>query len=102
MTPARAVTLPEPGPQGVSPVDVSSVAQTAELIECPRHEGSECPRCDGSGCRPRKRCAGCGKPAKALQPPRGAKSWEEARILPLYCAGCDPRFAGTGLGFFLD
>ena len=80
-------------------MDVQSVARTTEMVECFRHEGEECPRCDGSGYRPRKVCADCGKPAKALQAARSAKSWEEARRLPLYCAGCNPRFAGTGLGF---
>ena len=83
-------------------MDVVSVAQRPELVECFRHEGEECPRCDGSGYRPRKLCAGCGEAAKVLQAARAAKSWEEARTLPLYCAGCNPRFAGTGLSFFFS
>jgi hypothetical protein len=83
-------------------MDVQSVARTPEMMECLRHEGSDCPRCDGSGRRPRKVCVGCGQPAKALQAARSAKSWGEARSLPLYCSGCNPRFAGTGLDFFLD
>jgi NAD-dependent SIR2 family protein deacetylase len=83
-------------------MDVISVARTPKMVECLRQEGEGCPRCDGSGYRPRKVCAGCGEPAKALQAARSAKSWEEARSLPLYCSGCNPRFAGTGLDFFLD
>ncbi len=75
-------------------------AGTSELVQCFKHEGEDCARCDGSGYRPRKRCAGCGEPAgrpsergKALQPSRPARSWEEARSLPLYCRECNPRFA---------
>ena len=83
-------------------MDVVSVARPPELVECLRHEGEECPLCDGSGYRPRKLCTGCGEPAKALQVARGAESWEEAQTLPLYCSGCNPRFVGMGLGFFLD
>lgn len=45
---------------------------------------------------PCRECAGCGARAgievKALSPERGAKSWEEARSLPLYCMECNPRF----------
>jgi len=74
-----------------------SAQQPPELVECFRHECDGCPRCDGSGYRPRKRCAGCAKAAKALQAARGAKSWEEARTLLLYCADCNPRFAGPRL-----
>jgi hypothetical protein len=55
-----------------------SAQQPPELVECFRHEGERCPRCDNSGFRPHKHYAGCGEPAKALQPARGAKSWEEA------------------------
>ncbi len=83
-------------------MDVQSVARTVDMVGCLRHEGEGCPRCDGSGRRPRKRCAGCGEPAKALQAVRGAESWEEAQSLPLYCTGCNPRFAGTGLAFFVE
>ena len=83
-------------------MDGVSVAQRPELVEGFRNEGEECPRCDGSGYRPRKLCAGCGEAAKVLQAARAAKSWEEARTLPLYCAGCNPRFAGTGLSFFFS
>lgn len=83
-------------------MDVLSVARKPELVECFRHEGEECPRCDGSGHRSRKLCARCGEPAKALQPARSAKSWEEARSLPLYCMDCNPRFVGTGLPFFVE
>jgi hypothetical protein len=75
-------------------------SQDLELIRCFKHEGQECPRCNGSGYRPRKRCAGCGEPSgspfeggKALQSSRTAKSWDEARSLPLYCRECNPRFA---------
>jgi len=71
-----------------------------ELGRCFRHDGEDCPRCDGSGYRPCKRCAGCGVLAghpseggKVLQPYRAAKSWDEARSLPLYCGECNPRFA---------
>ncbi len=83
-------------------MDVVSVAQASATIECLRHEGNGCPRCDGSGYRLRKLCAGCGQPAKALLPARAAKSWEETQNLPLYCNGCNPRFAGTALGSLLD
>ncbi len=83
-------------------MDVVSVARKTEMVECLRHEGDGCLRCDGSGYRPRQVCAGCEEPAKALQAARAAKSWEEARSLPLYCAGCNPRFADSGLGCFLD
>jgi len=33
-------------------MDVSSVAQRPELVECPRHEGAECPGAtdQGTGC----------------------------------------------------
>ena len=72
----------------------------ADRVKCLRHESEACPRCDGSGYRPRKRCAGCGEPAgsaseggNALQPACAAKTWEEARSLPLYCRECNPRFA---------
>ena len=67
-------------------MDVVSLAQAPELVECFRHEGDGCLRCDGSGYRPRKRCVGCGEPAKALQTAQAAKSGEEARTLPLYTA----------------
>ncbi len=83
-------------------MDVVSVAPTTEMVECLRHEGEGCPRCDGSAYRPRKLCAGCGEPSKTLQAARAAKNWKEAQTLPLYCAGCNPRFSGTGLGFLLD
>ncbi len=102
MAPARAATLPEPGPQGVSSMDAVSVAQAPVMVECFRHEGDECPRCDGSGYRLRRRCAGCGESANALQAACGAKSWDEARSLSLYCNGCNPRFADTGLAFFVE
>lgn len=82
-------------------MDVQSVARTTEMVACFRHEGDRCPRCAGSGYRPRKLCTGCGEPAKALQTSRGARNWEEARTQPLYCSGCNPRFAGADLGFFL-
>ena len=75
-------------------------ARTSKLVQCFKHDGEDCGRRDGSGYRPRKRCAGCGEPSgrpaeggKALQPSRAAKSWEEARSLPLYCRECNPRFA---------
>ncbi len=75
-------------------------ACTSEHIQCFKHDGEDCPRCDGSGYRPRKHCAGCSEPAgsaskggKALQPACAAKTWEEARSLPLYCRECNPRFA---------
>ena len=78
-----------------------------ELIRCFRCEGAECPKCGGSGFRERKRCVGCGVPAgrpslgdKALQPERGAKSWEELRSLPLYCMDCNPPFFRAGLALF--
>ena len=73
---------------------------TRKLVQCFRHESRECPRCDGSGFRPRKYCVGCGEPSgkpseggKVLQSTRAAKSWEEARSLPLYCRECNPRFS---------
>src|SRR5215211_7835288 len=101
MAPARAATLPEPGPQGVSPMDVSSVAQRPELVECPRHEGAECPRCDGSGYRQRKRCAGCGEPSG--RPSQGGSALlglrnNRDRGGPFYCMGCHPEMYGAGVG----
>ena len=86
--------------QGVVLATSDSEARTSELVRCFGHEGEHCPRCDGSGFRPRKYCVRCGEPSgkpsegsKALQPSRAAKSWEEARSLPLYCRDCNPRFA---------
>ena len=103
MAPARAATLPEPGPQGVSPMDVSSVAQRPELVECPRHEGAECPRCDGSGYRLRKRCAGCGEPSG--RPSEGGKALiglrsRRGRDQSFYCLDCHPELSGGGLTMF--
>src|SRR5215211_7333356 len=100
MAPARAATLPEPGPQGVSPMDVSSVAQRQELVECPRHEGIECPRCDGSGYRQRKRCAGCGEPSG--RPSQGGKALlglrnDRDRNGPFYCMRCHPQMNRASL-----
>jgi hypothetical protein len=43
VAPAKSPTLPEPGPQGVSPMDVVSVARTTEMVACFRHEDEECP-----------------------------------------------------------
>jgi hypothetical protein len=99
MAPARAATPPEPGPQGVSPMDVASVAQAPDLVECFRHEGDECPRCDGSGFRPRKRCAGCGEPSG--RPSQGGKALlslrnRRDRSGPFYCMSCHPELGGKG------
>jgi hypothetical protein len=99
MAPARAATLPEPGPQGVSPMDVASVAQGPELVECFRHEGAECHRCDGSGYRPRNRCAGCGKPSG--RPSRGGKALlglrnNRDRKGPFSCKDCHPELSDKG------
>ena len=85
-------------------MDATSLLQAPALVKCFRHEGADCPRCDGSGYRPRsKRCAGCSQPTgrpseggKALRPKRTAKSWEEARSLPLYCVDCNPRSFWVG------
>lgn len=86
--------------QGVVLDTTDPEVRNPELWWCFRHEGEDCPRCDGSCYRPRKRCAGCGEPSgkpseggQALQPSRIAKSWEEARSLPLYCRECNPRFS---------
>ena len=75
-----------------------------ELVRYFRCEGAECPKCSGSGFRERKRCTGCGVPArrpgqggKALSRERSAKSWKELRSLPLYCMDCNPRFFGARL-----
>ena len=74
----------------------TSIANKPEQVKCLRHEGQECPRCDGSGYRPAKRCDGCGETGKNLQPARAARSWEEAKALPRYCAPCNPRRRGIG------
>ena len=74
----------------------TSIAKTPEQVECFRHEGEECHRCDGSGYRLARRCAGCGETGKNLQPVRTARSWEEAKALPRYCAPCNPRRRGIG------
>src|SRR5215212_430726 len=80
------------------PVDTNSLArsaqvESAELVQCFRHEGEACPRCDGSGYRPRKYCAGCGEPAgrprqggKALMGLRSRRELDQ----PFYCLGCHP------------
>ncbi len=69
---------------------------TETTVQCFRHQGKKCPRCDGSGYRPREVCAGCGEPAKALLLGRPARSWEEAKTLPMYCFDCNPRFRFSG------
>jgi hypothetical protein len=72
--------------------DDSEVLRNPKLIQCFRHQGKECPRCDGTGYRPREVCAGCGEPAKSLLLGRPARSWKEAKALPMYCFDCNPRF----------
>jgi hypothetical protein len=67
--------------------------RSPELVRCFRHEGEDCPRCDGSGYRPRKHCAGCGKPAG--RPGRGGKALvalrnRRGRDQPCYCLRCHP------------
>src|SRR5215208_7935834 len=101
MAPARAATLPESGPQGVSPMDVVSVARTQEMMECFRHEGEEYPRCYGSGYRSRKWCAGCGEPSgrpskdgKALISMKNSRD----RSGSFYCMVCHPEMNGRGTG----
>ncbi len=68
------------------------VELTETTVRCFGHQGKECHRCDGSGHRPRKVCAGCGKPAKSLLLGRPARSWKEAKALPMYCFDGNPRF----------
>ncbi len=82
-------------------MDVVSVAQAPETVDCFRHEGEECPRCDGSGFRPRKRCAGCGEPSG--RPSDGGKVLIGMRNNrdsggPFYCMECHPEMNGRGAG----
>jgi hypothetical protein len=44
------------------------------------------------GVTPQRYARACGEPAKRLSPERTAKSRGEARMLPLYCVHCNPRF----------
>lgn len=41
-------------------------------------------------------CTECGASGPYLQPARSAKSWAEARSLPMYCPRCNPRRRNSG------
>jgi hypothetical protein len=84
-------------------MDAISVAHAPQMVECFRHEGEECPRCDGLGHRPRKHCAGCGKPSG--RPSLGGKALlglrnNRDRSGPFYCMSCHPALTRGGLAMF--
>jgi hypothetical protein len=71
----------------------SAQEESAEVVECFRHEGEECPRCDGSGDRPRKYCARCGepsgKPSEGGRALMGLKNRRD-KDQPMWCLHCHP------------
>jgi len=78
--------------KGIPVTTARSAHAATDFAKCSRHEDEDCPRCDGAGSRPRLVCVSCGEPAKRLSPERTSKCKEEARMLPLYCVHCNPRF----------